>query len=874
MKTARRTPFHSLPARVFVAVVASLLAVGVLAAPSDAATKRSVSISSPSSGFIKSAVKFSGKLSRSPKGSTVIIQRLSGSKWVTAKSTRTTTAAGAYSVSVTLPSKPSVYSFRAFAPKKGALKAATSRTRYVSALLHTAATIKATPTHLSAAGTTTLSGTVHPFLSGSAVNLQRLSGSSWVQVKTAKVGSTGTFSTKTSLGATTSYRVSVPQSGFNAPANSAAVTVTVGSTPPPTKPVISTTSLPSGQVGNPYTTTLTATGNPAGTWSAAPLPAGVTLNATTGVISGTPTTAATTSVLIGFTQTSTGLAATSKSLDLVVAPPAPPTISTTSLPDGVKDQPYTATLTAAGNPPGTWSVTAGTLPAGLGLAAATGVISGTPTAVVSPSVTFGFHQTSTGLDATPVALSITIAAPPAPQILTTSLPDATQFVAYSTTLVASGGATGTWSVDSGALPVGISLTAATGVIHGTALLAGPAHVTIGFTNTDGTATPVAYTLTVDATAPARPAIVDAGGTSTCRVKPDQTLWCWGFNDAGQLGDNGAVGDDPTGQINPAKVGTATDWTAVSVGGDPLPGEGHACGLRGTAAYCWGAESSGVGSTTGTGFATTPAAVPGGLAFSGISAGFTNSCGVTTTGLLYCWGDNQFGQLGTGGGDVTAPVRVGNATAWTSVSSGYTNSCGIQAPGKLYCWGSNIRGQLGLGNNTDQPTPTQVGSATDWTGVSVGDGYTCGIRAAGTIWCWGPSSYGQLGNGSEVNNTSTDELSPHQIGALTTWTSVRAGGSHTCATNTAGEIWCWGSNMSGQIGDNTQTTGSTDNNRTTPVKVGSDTDWASVTSGDQHTCGAKTDGTLWCWGSNAKGKLGINSTPAAVPFKLVPTAVVG
>lgn len=496
--------------------------------------------------------------------------------------------------------------------------------------------------------------------------------------------------------------------------------------------------------------------------------------------------------------------------------------------------------------------------------------------MVAPSITVGFHQTSTGLDAAEKALQITIAAPPAPQILTTSLPGATQLTNYSTSLVASGGATGTWSITTGALPVGLSLAPTTGTISGIPLVAGSGQVTIGFTNADGTATPVAYTLTVVpvGTTPASKALVDAGGSSTCRINPDQTLWCWGYNDAGQLGDNGAIGDDPTGQISPAQVGTATDWSTVSVGGNPLPGEAHACGLRGSTAYCWGAVGSGVGSTNGTGFATTPVAVPGNLAFSGISAGFTNSCGVTATGSLYCWGDNQFGQLGTGGGDLVAPTRVGSSTSWTSVSSGYTNSCGIQAPGTLYCWGMNARGQLGLGDNTDRTTPTQVGSATDWTGVSVGDGYTCGIRATGSIWCWGPSSYGQLGNGTEVNDSSTDELSPSQIGSATTWTSIRAGGSHTCATDTAHQIWCWGSNVSGQIGDNSQTGDAADNNRTAPVLVGTDTDWSSVASGDQHTCGAKADGSIWCWGSNAKGKLGIGSGPAAVPFKLVPTAVVG
>ncbi|MCW2753819.1 MAG: Alpha-tubulin suppressor [Marmoricola sp.] len=874
MTLARLHPSRPQLFRTLLALVACLLVIGVLAPPSNAATRRSLSIASPSTGFVRSGLRFSGKLSRSPKGSIVVIQRFSGSTWVTARSTRTTTSTGSYSTVVTLPLKPSVYSFRAFAPARGSLKAATSRIHAVGALVRTYATIKATPATLPAAGTTTLAGTVKPFLRGASINIQRLSAGTWTQLKIVRLSSTGTFSTTTSVSATTSYRASVPPSGYDASATSAAATVTVS--PTTTRPVISTTSLPSGQVGNTYTTTLTATGNPAGTWAASPLPAGVSLDPSTGVISGTPTTPATTHVVIGFTRTSNGLSAVPTTLDLVVAPASPPTISTTSLPDGVKGQAYTATLTATGNPPGSWSVDASStdpLPAGLSLDSATGALTGTPTSAGTSQITVKFVQTSTALPVTKL-LPLVVAPPPAPQILTTALPDATQFSSYTTTLVASGGATGTWSITGGSLPLGFSLSAATGTISGSTIIAGPAQVTIDFTNADGTATPVAYTLTVlSVGTPSTKAIIAAGGTSTCRVRADQTLWCWGYDDAGQLGDNGVTGDDPTkpnGQATPAQVGTAIDWTTVSVGGDALPGEGHACGLRGTDAYCWGAVASGVGSTTATGFATTPALVPGGLAFAAISAGFTNSCGVTTTGALYCWGQNTFGQLGTGGGDVTAPTRVGSDSSWTSVSSGYTNSCGIQAPGRLYCWGSNFRGQLGLGNHTDEATPTQVGPASDWTGISVGNGYTCGIRAAGTIWCWGPSTNGQLGNGSEVNSSATDELSPSQVGLATTWTSLRAGGGQTCATNTGAEIWCWGANGNGQIGDGTQT-GATDNNRTTPVKVGTDTDWASVASGNQHTCAAKTSGAIWCWGSNAKGKLGIGSAAAV---EVAPTAVVG
>lgn len=500
MTPSRRTPFRSSALRVFVAVLASLLAVGVLAAPSDAATKRSLSISSPSTGFARSAMKFSGKLSRSPKGTRVVIQRLSGSKWVTAKATRTTTAAGAYSTSVTLPSKPAVYSFRAFSPKKGSLKAAFSRIHGVGVLAHTAATIAASPTHLDAAGSTRLTGTVKPFLSGSLVNIQYRVDTAWTQLKTAKLSSTGTFSTTTSLSTSTSYRVSVPPSGLNAPTVSSGVTVTVGSTPPPT-PQIATSSLPNGTRLSAYTTTLTAVGNPAGTWTATPLPAGLQLAPSTGVISGTPTAVGDTSVVIGFTETSTNRSATPVTLILHVNEAAAPVISTTSLPTGTRLSAYTTTLAAAGDPAGTW--TASPLPAGLHLAPSTGVISGTPTAVGDTSVVIGFTQAApNGLAAAPKTLTLHINQAPPPVISTTALPNGKLLKAYSFQLTVAGSPAGTWSATG--LPANFKLNPTTGVLSATALgnsKVGTFTITFNFKQTDTglSATPKTLTLHITAT---------------------------------------------------------------------------------------------------------------------------------------------------------------------------------------------------------------------------------------------------------------------------------------------------------------------------------------------------------------------------------------
>jgi len=176
---------------------------------------------------------------------------------------------------------------------------------------------------------------------------------------------------------------------------------------------------------------------------------------------------------------------------------------------------------------------------------------------------------------------------------------------------------------------------------------------------------------------------------------------------------------------------------------------------------------------------------------------------------------------------------------------------------LWAWGRNTSGELGLGNKTTYSSPKQVGnvgdwSATDFFNISSAYKHTLAIKPDGTLWAWGDGNDGKLGNGSQA-----DVSSPVQIGALTDWSVVSAGSNHSLAIKTDGTFWAWGQGAQGRLGLGNTTSYSS------PVQVGALTNWASMSAGPlgaaNHCFGIKTDGTLWAWGYNTNGKLGLGNT---------------
>jgi alpha-tubulin suppressor-like RCC1 family protein len=285
------------------------------------------------------------------------------------------------------------------------------------------------------------------------------------------------------------------------------------------------------------------------------------------------------------------------------------------------------------------------------------------------------------------------------------------------------------------------------------------------------------------------------------------------------------------------------FAAVSTGG------AHTCGVTtGGEGYCWGDNSNGeVGDGTRT-QRTSPVAIVGGLTFGVVSAGrgFGHTCGVTTGGAAYCWGLNAEGELGDGTKIFrSSPVPVVGGLAFAEVSAGYTHTCGVTTSGAAYCWGDNGGGELGDGTNTQRTSPVAVLGGLTFATVSAGDHYTCGVTAGGAAYCWGLNSYGELGDGTTISRTSPVAV----MGGLTFATVSATAYAHSCGVTTGGAGYCWGYNTSGEVGDGTTT------QRTSPVAVLGGLTFAALSAGYSVTCGVTTGGAAYCWGRNAFGELG-------------------
>jgi alpha-tubulin suppressor-like RCC1 family protein len=318
--------------------------------------------------------------------------------------------------------------------------------------------------------------------------------------------------------------------------------------------------------------------------------------------------------------------------------------------------------------------------------------------------------------------------------------------------------------------------------------------------------------------------ISAGCAHTAAVRTNGTLWAWGCNNSGRLGDN-----TTTNRSSPVPVVSGfIDWCQVSAGC-------HTAAVRtnGTL-WAWGFNNVGqLGDNTITS-KLSPVSVIGGFTdWCQVSVGSEHTAALRTNGTLWAWGCGFRGRLGDDMIDNrSSPVSViGGFTDWCQLSAGHAHTAAVRTNGTLWAWGYNGTGQLGDGTTViARSSPVSVvGGFTDWCQVSAGRNFTAAVRTNGTLWAWGYNGRGQLGDGA-----STYRISPVSvIGGFTDWCQVSAGYAHTAALRTNGTLWAWGYNGRGQLGDNTITSTSS------PVSVvGGFTNWSQVTAGACHTAAVR------------------------------------
>lgn len=265
-----------------------------------------------------------------------------------------------------------------------------------------------------------------------------------------------------------------------------------------------------------------------------------------------------------------------------------------------------------------------------------------------------------------------------------------------------------------------------------------------------------------------------GGRHVCAVRSDGSLACWGANNEGQLGRP----PRRTDSYEPGTVGTDNEWERVD-GGHRY----HSCGLQMDGSlWCWGYSYFGQGGFGGTLFRQLPERV-GTETWQALSVGYNTTCGVRAEGSLWCWGSNVSGATGIGDVEVdqvNVPARVGTRTDWVDVDLGRHHGCAIAGDGSLWCWGENENGQLGKGDREDRDAPVRVGNRTDWSRLGLGEQTTCALTTDARLRCWGSNGLGELGLPS-----GTEVLAPPSSGrARTGLESRRATASRACFAATA------------------------------------------------------------------------------------------
>lgn len=383
---------------------------------------------------------------------------------------------------------------------------------------------------------------------------------------------------------------------------------------------------------------------------------------------------------------------------------------------------------------------------------------------------------------------------------------------------------------------------------------------------------VAYINVIDPKEPVKDAdSIEAANYQTCVVTPKKTVKCWGRNTTGQVGAALTESIVPY----PHEVPGLTNVKQVTTGNH------FSCALKNdNTVWCWGANDFyqlGDGTRNPS---VTPVKVQGlpYTTISSIASGPTHTCVITGAGAVYCWGHNNMGQLGNGtiNFDFSSPVKATMPSPAKQISMGAAHTCAVDTNGYVYCWGQNNHRQLAQPTaNSRFPSPVKIAGNDKYKYVSAGFDFTCGITTTKVVKCWGNNNFGQLGSGKTPSEMPY-QYRPTQIPNILNVKQLDTGYYHACAINGADGMYCWGQGTYGQL----PLIGTS--NRIAPKYTGVDTKYGTVAElglGAHHSCMVNTKGATYCWGNKSFGQLGdgtkieiqsgqilTQNTPSKVIFK--------
>tara|TARA_B100000965_G_C19555852_1_gene742132 strand:+ start:161 stop:1345 length:1185 start_codon:yes stop_codon:yes gene_type:complete len=341
------------------------------------------------------------------------------------------------------------------------------------------------------------------------------------------------------------------------------------------------------------------------------------------------------------------------------------------------------------------------------------------------------------------------------------------------------------------------------------------------------------------------------------------FWIWGYNYYGQLGQN-----NTTNYSSPRQI-PGTTWSETS---DGMQSSYEWLAVK-TDGTMWTSGDNLYGqlglNTQGSSYVSSPVQIPGTTWSSAMNAGQNCKGAVKTDGTLWMWGRNQQGSTGTNDRtNRSSPTQVPGST-WGStrgkLNAGYLSTAAIKTDGTLWAWGSNYRGLLGQNTNSYHSSPVQIGSDTSWSKLShSGFNAQGAIKTDGTLWVWGDNERGGL---AQNDSDNVDRSSPIQVGTDTTWSNIDMAQFRGMGVKTNGTLWTWGSNNDGVLGLNQGPSQLAE--CSSPTQIPGST-WSGEYFGmGEHAGALKTDGTAWVWGRNNNGQLGLNdktyrSSPTQIP----------